>query len=40
MNIIPDKSKVVQTLHLLTKNEPDAGVEIRLLPGKGRGKPC
>lgn len=37
MNIIPDKSKIVQTLHLLTKNEPDAVVEIRLLPRKGRG---
>jgi len=37
MNIIPDKSKIVQTLRLLTKNEPDAVVEIRLLPRKGKG---
>ena len=37
MNIIPDKNKIVQTLHLLTKNEPDAVVEIRLLPRKGKG---
>ena len=37
MNIILDKSKIVQTLRLLTKNEPDAVVEIRLLPRKGKG---
>ena len=37
MSIILDRSKIVKALHLLTKNDPDAVVEVRLLPRKGRG---
>lgn len=34
--IIPQKEKIVKTLRLITKNEPDAVVEVRLLPRKKR----